>query len=581
MLRDEIRSVRSDQKGTNERLNKIEAVIHQFDPAKMMFKTEPMMEEAKPSFGSPSPRPVVMADSMTDADADAGDAMVDDSHDLSDSQGDEAAQAPEAALDFSEQQTLRQMANEEDMEVEPGPPVPPGEPAMPVGHTTLAGLLLTWPSIREMVQHLLDQERIKYPEDFPISQEVRRGLLRIYGRGEGRDLGETRHPDWAGEEAGAVADYMDDGSDITAQSPGDVWGTLGALTPPSSGDYKSSSGMADFNPDYSENTVLRYVAAFKQHMLNMHPIMLPNELDVMVKAFLRNLQSRKSTRSATTVAAVAGFVGFDEQPLPATAIGPVPGGDMAAGQKRKRSPGLEAGDAGLNLAQQQQLQQLQQLQQQQAKMAKPSRTIHTALVLLVLALGKICLHRERLPDVVADEPQQQAMPSPRVKNGHPASPGGFHAGSPPTASQPPQPPAGSSSSAGGGGASAAAGGPSSTSAPLPPPLNTSSTTAGGATPVPLPSPIAREASSRRSSLQGGGATAMRGVSMRKNYETIPGLEYFALATDIIGNQVGGSSLTHVLSQILAGLYHGQLGRVMESWSYIALASRTIQVVLRP
>lgn len=64
--------------------------------------------------------------------------------------------------------------------------------------------------------------------DFSKQQELRRGMLRIYGWGEGRDSGETQ-PDWSAKE-GAVADYIDNGSDITMQSPEEVWGTLGAPT---------------------------------------------------------------------------------------------------------------------------------------------------------------------------------------------------------------------------------------------------------------------------------------------------------------------------------------------------------------
>lgn len=51
--------------------------------------------------------------------------------------------------------------------------------------------------------------------------------------------------------------------------------------------------------------------------------------------------------------------------------------------------------------------------------------------------------------------------------------------------------------------------------------------------------------------------------------------------DIIGNQIAGTSLGHVQAQILAGLFHSQLGRVVESWAFIGLASRTLQVILRP
>jgi hypothetical protein len=64
-------------------------------------------------------------------------------------------------------------------------------------------------------------------------------------------------------------------------------------------------------------------------------------------------------------------------------------------------------------------------------------------------------------------------------------------------------------------------------------------------------------------------------------DSIPGLEYFALATDVIGNQMGGSSIKHVYANIFAGLYHGQLGRVIESHAYIANACTTLQNIMRP
>ena len=58
-------------------------------------------------------------------------------------------------------------------------------------------------------------------------------------------------------------------------------------------------------------------------------------------------------------------------------------------------------------------------------------------------------------------------------------------------------------------------------------------------------------------------------------DCIPGLQYFAMATDIIGNQLAGSTLQHVYVGIMASLYYGQLGRVVESWGYLANACRTL------
>src|SRR6185295_12090680 len=44
---------------------------------------------------------------------------------------------------------------EDEMEANPGQPIAPGPPAIPYDHTTGAGHLLSWSSIRELVQHHL------------------------------------------------------------------------------------------------------------------------------------------------------------------------------------------------------------------------------------------------------------------------------------------------------------------------------------------------------------------------------------------------------------------------------------------
>jgi len=73
-----------------------------------------------------------------------------------------------------------------------------------------------------------------------------------------------------------------------------------------------------------------------------------------------------------------------------------------------------------------------------------------------------------------------------------------------------------------------------------------------------------------------------GYSLKKNYEVIPGLEYFAYATDILGNHLGAyNNMKNVYANIFAGLYHGQLGRPMESFAFIHKASHKLQVIMRP
>ncbi|KHO10734.1 glycoside hydrolase family 76 [Metarhizium robertsii ARSEF 23] len=60
---------------------------------------------------------------------------------------------------------------EDRLEEEPGHPVPPGEPAIPINHTTPAGFLLAWPSIYRIVGPHLRAKGIKHITEYPISHE--------------------------------------------------------------------------------------------------------------------------------------------------------------------------------------------------------------------------------------------------------------------------------------------------------------------------------------------------------------------------------------------------------------------------
>ncbi|KAK2811343.1 hypothetical protein FQN50_002220 [Emmonsiellopsis sp. PD_5] len=67
----------------------------------------------------------------------------------------------------------------------------------------------------------------------------------------------------------------------------------------------------------------------------------------------------------------------------------------------------------------------------------------------------------------------------------------------------------------------------------------------------------------------------------RNMDVIPGLAYFALASDILGNLLGGNDLKHGQACLLAALYTGQLARPFSSHAWICEASRACQVLLRP
>ncbi|KAL5421793.1 hypothetical protein PMIN06_013135 [Paraphaeosphaeria minitans] len=128
------------------------------------------------------------------------------------------------------------------------------------------------------------------------------------------------------------------------------------------------------------------------------------------------------------------------------------------------------------------------------------RSLRNAIILLVLALGKVCLHTAKLP-----HPQSDRQPA---ANGT----WGYHRDSPRSATD----------------------------------------------------SFSSDASDTRA----------------RNIDILPGMAYFSYASDILGNQSGGNTIAHAQAMLLAALYLGQYGRVLESWSWTNNACRICLVLIR-
>lgn len=405
-------------------------------------------------------------------------------------------------------QHIRMMADD-DVEAEPGPPVPPGEPAIPINHTTLASLLLDWPSIRELTKVHIEREGIKFISEFPIRQEQNRGPLIVYGRGE-----DALHQSARQVEHGTV-DMMDEFSEVSSPSPGADFGHLGGMSPPDNVEYKGGVLGYDGNPDFNETKVWAYVDSFRENILNMHPIVQPRMLNAWVRHFLDELPTAY-TKSTKPQAVKSAFAISTTTPLSTP--------NEVTGSKRKRSPGPDGPDSG-------------QGQGKGEKSGKPRRTLVNGLVLTVLALGKVCLQRDYVPDVVHAPDNQYHANTPSSRNGIPASP--------------------------------------SQASPPSYPSHSHSTQASPH------DPQERGGQSRRPSIHGGNSIRA-GFNLKKNYDVIPGLEYFAYASDILGNHMGSyNNLKNVYANVFAGLYLGQLARPLESFAYIHQASHKLQILIRP
>ena len=149
------------------------------------------------------------------------------------------------------------------------------------------------------------------------------------------------------------------------------------------------------------------------------------------------------------------------------------------------------------------------------------RSINNALMLLIFALGNICEHREPLPPPVTDDNASSSFAIPKSPS---------HANTPRSA----------------------------------------------ATPNFAPESATPDATGRSPFSDQSG----RGVGRARNIDKIPGLAYFAYAVGILGEHHGSPSLPHVQSCLLAGLYLGQLARVIDSWRWINTACTDCQLLFK-
>ncbi|TVY47926.1 hypothetical protein LOCC1_G001631 [Lachnellula occidentalis] len=367
------------------------------------------------------------------------------------------------------------LQDQEEDEEESGDPGPPKPPSIPVNHTTGAARLLLEPAIAAMCKEVINQTRMIKNEKYPIIVEEKRGLLRLYGRGEGTDAPPGYDKDPLIDH-GSDSVSGDSNSEVSSP-PGPEWGQVGSgWTPPPNlpSDFVRGDIGSDGMPNFSRLRVKDLVQIYKDNINNMHPLLIPRTLDALVETFLRSIpENSPRPKPVTSLTAShtpvhghtnAGFVRNPESP----------------GTKRKRSPGLADYSNPPETSRDWEL-----------KPGHPFRSISTAIVLCVLALGSICQSKGKIPDCVPDrDPDGTWNGSPTIRHGHPSSP-----------------------------------------------LQSSPSMS---TPMGIPSPQDTERGqtrSRRTSIEG--AFTTKGYPTKaKNLDRIPGLAYFALATDIIGNQLG-------------------------------------------
>jgi len=243
--------------------------------------------------------------------------------------------------------------------------------SLPHSHTTAAQNLLLWPSIKEF--------GLESDPDYVMNEEESRGLLRLYGRGEGHDqMDSGQLPASPAADSGSSV-RADDSPSPPAES---LWGY--GFRPPYASQYVHGDhpgGLnADGAPNYEPELVDKYFDSYMRHIYILHPF-----LDK--KAMRDHINYFKSRYSHNRLGLV---------------------------RKRKHE-----GDDSPNFAHEPHRPSLG------SHTIGVERSVRNAMVLLVLALGMICEHKAPLP---ASPPASSmatvttSAPTSRSSNSDPFSP---------------------------------------------------------------------------------------------------------------------------------------------------------------
>ncbi|KAF1979810.1 hypothetical protein BU23DRAFT_106344 [Bimuria novae-zelandiae CBS 107.79] len=337
-------------------------------------------------------------------------------------------------------------------------------------HKTPAHLLLVeWKHMEKYcngVEYIEGLKARNIPiEQYPMLLEQDRGLLRVWGVGEGHDLYDGAHG------PGSPENYNDSDGSSPASTKEGLWGCPPAdhQSPNTvNGDlprYDHVGGLGpDGKPDFRSNTLWSLFYSYQENIHNLHPFVNPAKLRKMFQEF-EDVYSADPRSSALSPAAASGR--------------------LNGGVKRKRSGGLYGDAYGVA---------------DDIARGNIEHSLRNAIVLLVLALGKVCNFKGKLPHPHSDK----ALANSALR--------GYHRDSP------------------------------------------------------------------RSVYDSFGSETT--TTCQRNIDILPGMAYFSYATDILGNQNGGNTVAHAQAMLLAALYLGQFGRVLESWSWTNNACRICLVLVR-
>lgn len=397
--------------------------------------------------------------------------------------------------------------------------------AISIEHATAAHRLLNWPSIHDIVHKSKFIRHISLQPDYVMSMEQDKGVLRLYGRGQGRESTSDAYgsppganPQGGNSPSSSASTRSDDPSSPTSSPPDGLWGcgSVPATNQEKPIDTTTTENVLDIHP----RTMRRLLNSYLENIHILHPFLERSRLTRMFERFSMRYNKSQQTLTKTL------FTG----PISTLAIDALRDGTggLQRTAKRKHSSGHYSTSNDPSYP-----------SPQKESEIRLEHNMSTAIVLLVMALGRICECKEALPG-----------PERPPANDHPESISGLRPVYSPLRMQ--------------------------TTSRSPPNLDHSpkSSTYAGTNPS-IPSLLSgprTDTSSPR--------LAAEDASRARNVDIIPGLVYYAKATDILGNLFGLNDLTQVQAHLLAGLFQGQLARTFESWSWIHSACIACRFLVR-
>ena len=379
-----------------------------------------------------------------------------------------------------------------------------------VEHTTAAHRLLSWPSVKGLIHPW------PYSEHYVMRMEDAKGVLRVFGRGQGKDREDGGKAASVNSSPSVQSDELPDSRSL-ASSPEGLWGT-GLNTGTTTENLHAIRGTdGGLNQDGSLRvdilTLRRLLKSYLDNFHVMHPFMDSVKLNKWFNAFGLRYNARD---------AKVPFASSLNQPY--SNFGRNSPTSLPRAGKRKHADGMHPGYSP---------------EAPPGRIAlKPAfeKSINSAIVFLIMALGMIAEHTDPLPGPAADGTRTLVAPqkgySPAATVGSPSN-------------------------------SVARQSTRSTS------QSTNSTSAAS----PMSAVHLDHLTTSKSPVE---AQLLR----QKNMDIIPGLAYFAQATEILGTLHGGNELVNVQAYILAGLYMGQLARPFESYSWLESACNVCRYIVR-